>query len=82
MLYMICCSCGELLGNKQLIYETSMKKVCESLNVDFEMVSQGFTDNNEEFKKQRCDIVNKLCRRYCCKQLMITYIDLVNLIKG
>ena len=81
MLYLVC-TCGEILGNKQLVYEEYMKKVCEEIGIDFDMISQGLSDKNEEFKKKRCDIVNKLCRRYCCKQYLINYIDIVYLIKG
>jgi DNA-directed RNA polymerase subunit N (RpoN/RPB10) len=81
MLYPIC-PCGELLSNKQLVYEEKMKKVCEDLGVDFDMVSQGLTDKNEEYKNKRSEILNGLCRRYCCKSLMITYIDIVYHIKG
>jgi hypothetical protein len=81
MLFLIC-TCGEILGNKQLVYEEKMKKVCEDLGVDFEMISQGLTDKNEHFKKARCDIVNGLCRRICCKQLLINYSDIVQLIRA
>lgn len=81
MLFLIC-PCGEILGNKQLVYEDRMKKVCDETGIDFDMVSQGFADKNEDFKKKRCDIVNSICRRICCKQLLINYIDLVHLIKG
>ena len=81
MLYPIC-TCGELLSNKQLVYEEKMKKLCDEIGVDFNMVSQGETDKNETYKKKRADIINGLCRRYCCKALMITYIDIVHHIKG
>lgn len=76
------CTCGEVLGNKQLVYEDNMRKVCEELGIDFDMISQGLADKNEDFKKKRCDIVNKLCRRICCKQTLITYVDIAQLIKG
>jgi len=79
---LLVCTCGEILGNKQLVYEDNMRKVCEELNIDFDMVSRGLTDINEDFKKKRCDIVNNLCRRICCKESMITYVDIVQLIKG
>jgi hypothetical protein len=81
MLYLVC-QCGEILGNKELVYEENMKKVCEDLGVDFEMISQGLADKNETFKQKRCEIVNKLCRRMCCKQLLINYSDIVHLIRG
>ena len=82
MLFLMC-PCGEILGNKQLVYEERMKKVCEKYNVDYNMVSQGLADRNEDFRNERANIVNSVgCRRYCCKQLLITYVDIVHLIKG
>ena len=48
MLYLVC-TCGEILGNKQLVYEEYMKKICENLNLDFDMVSQGLADKNEAY---------------------------------
>ena len=81
MLPMVC-PCGEILANKQLYYEKKMKEVCEELSVDFDMVSRGLSDNESEFKLRRCEIINKLCKRYCCKQLMMNYVNVVNLIKG
>ena len=54
MLYPIC-TCGELLSNKQLVYEEKMKKLCDEIGVDFNMVSQGETDKNETYKKKRAD---------------------------
>ena len=81
MIFLVC-QCGEVLGNKELVYEENMKKVCEDLGVDFEMISQGLADKNEAFKQKRCEIVNKLCRRMCCKQSLINYSDIVHLIRG
>lgn len=81
MLYLVC-SCGEILGNKELVYEYEMKKICDEINVDFDMVSQGLGDKEGEFKEKRSKLVNRLCRRICCKQLLINYIDIVKLIKG
>lgn len=81
MLYIICPSCGEVLGNKQLIFESRMKKVYEELDIDHDMVSRGYIDCEPELQKKRSDIVNQLCRRYCCKTYMLTYIDVVQYIK-
>lgn len=81
MLYPVC-TCGEILSNKQLVYEKKMEKLCDELGVDFDMVSQGLTDKNETYKNKRAEIINSLCRRYCCKSLMVTYIDIVHHIKG
>lgn len=76
------CSCGEILANKQLEYETRMKKICNDLGLDFDTVSQGFIDQNEEYKKKRSSVINDLCRRWCCKQQLATSVDIVQLIKG
>ena len=78
----IICSCGEILGNKQLIYETEMKNVCELIGLDYNAVSQGIIDTNDEYVKARQKIVKTLCRRPCCKQAIMNYIDLVIRIKG
>lgn len=81
MLYLVC-TCGEILGNKEIVYEEELKKICEDLSVDFDMISQGFGEKDKEFKERRCALVNKLCRRMCCRQALITYVDVVKLIKG
>lgn len=81
MLYLVC-TCGEILGNKEIVYEDGLKQICEDLSVDFDMISQGFGDKDNEFKERRCKLVNSLCRRICCKELLITYVDVVQLIKG
>lgn len=81
MLVMRCPTCGELLANKQLVYEEYMKNTCEKLGIDFNALSQGF-DRNEKYRKVRQDIIKKLCRRICCKQNIMNYVDKVHLIVG
>jgi len=82
MWYLICPTCGEVLGNKQLVYEEQMKNLCDEMGIDDNMISQGLADKEGEFKEKRCKLVNNLARRICCKQLIITHIDPVTLIKG
>ena len=82
MLYLVCPPCGEILANKVLIYENEIKKICEDMHIDPDMISNGLGHREEEFKTRRSAVVNKLCRRMCCKQLMLTYVDIVYLIKG
>ncbi len=81
MWYLVC-MCGEVLGNKQIVYEEEMKNICDEMGIDNDMISQGLADKEGEFKEKRCKLVNKLCRRICCKQYMITTVDPVTLIKG
>jgi hypothetical protein len=78
MLQMIC-SCGTVLGNKQIIYEEEMKKACETIGLDYNTISH--VDTNENYRKIRQDIVKKVCKRICCKQAILNYIDIVYLIK-
>jgi len=80
MLQMIC-SCGEILGNKEILYEERMSNACNIIGMDFNALSLGDVDLNDEYKKLRQDVINDLCRRYCCKQNMMNYLDLVLMIK-
>jgi len=82
MLYIRCPTCGDLLGDKQVVYEERMKEICESIGVDDDIVSQGNLDKNEEYKRKRQLVVNELCTRYCCKMRLMNYVDKVRLIKG
>ncbi len=76
------CSCGEILGNKRIIYESGMKTICEEMGIDSNMVSQGLSDKEGEYKEKRCKLVNSLCRRICCKQNLVNTINVTELIKG
>ena len=78
------CSCGEILAKKVLIYKEEMKKVCDEMNIDLEMVSQGLADQEGEFKQKRSKIVLSLCEkgRICCIQNLITFTDKITLIRG
>lgn len=81
---MLCFNCGEILANKVLVYNKELKKVCETLQIDFNMISRGVADNNPKFKEESSRIINKLCKpdRYCCKFALSEGRDLTNLIKG
>jgi DNA-directed RNA polymerase subunit N (RpoN/RPB10) len=81
MLYMVCPTCGELLGDKQLVYTTKLKEICDKYNIDDELISRGF-DNNPEFTKDRQNLIQSLFDNICCKMRVLTYVELVKLIKG
>lgn len=82
MLTMLCPTCGELLGNKELVYMAEMKEVCDSLGVDDDIISQGSVNKNKDYIQKRQEILNKLLRNPCCKMRMMNYIDVVQLVKG
>lgn len=82
MLYILCPTCGYLLGTKEIKYEESMRELYKKYNIDQDSVSKGILETNNEFIKDRADIVNRLCERYCCKMRLVTYVDLAHLIKS
>ncbi len=72
MLQMICPTCGELLGNKQLIYEQKVKEL-ENKNI-----------SNEKINDEKRKIINSLNideNKYCCRQRIIGFIDTNNIVK-
>lgn len=78
---MKCPTCGALLRHKQIVYEDRMNKLCTEMGVDYDTVSSGSLDKNEEFKEKRAKVVNELCEKICCKMNMLTYVSLVKIIK-
>lgn len=78
---MICPCCGSLLGHKELLYEIGIKKICDENGIDFNSVSLGKMDNDDKIKQAKKELVNMLCDSYCCKMLLLNYVDLVRLIK-
>lgn len=82
MMYMICPECGDLLRHRQLIYEDKMEKVCDELGINYNMISQEGFERNPEYIKKRQEIVNELATNICCKMNLITYLSVVNVIKG
>lgn len=81
MLYMVCPTCGELLGDKQLIYSTKLKELCDKYNIDDEMISRGFI-KNEKFDKDSKQLIQSIFNNICCRMRASTYVDLVKIIKG
>ncbi|AYV84263.1 MAG: hypothetical protein Hyperionvirus20_41 [Hyperionvirus sp.] len=74
MIYMFC-SCRELLGDKAKHYERSLEEICQKNEM-------GMFETNEEFEKEKQDLVNSYgFRRYCCKQRLMTYIRTVKIVK-
>jgi DNA-directed RNA polymerase subunit N (RpoN/RPB10) len=67
MLYLICPSCGYLLGNKIIHYEDEKNKICNNPEL---------TNKQKEDKLTELLLSLKL-RRYCCKMRIMTYKDIV-----
>jgi len=80
MLYMICPGCGELLGDKQTIYTSELKKICDEFNVDDTNIAR--IDKDPKFIEKRKNLIEELFKNMCCRVRVMTYVDLVTLIKG
>lgn len=81
MLYMVCPTCGELLGDKQLIYNTKLKELCDKHNINDDLLSRGF-DRNQEFVEGRQKLIQSIFNNICCRMRALTYIELVKIVKG
>ena len=81
MLYMRCPTCGEVLGNKELILIKKLKELCDEMGMDDDAVSQGIIDEDPEFVKKRQQIIIQMCPNICCRLRMPHYIDIVKFIK-
>lgn len=71
---MFCPSCRELLGDKQKYYERKMKEICQKQEFG--------TYTKEKADLEKMNLVNSLgLRRYCCKQRILSYVRVVDIIK-
>ena len=81
MLYMVCPTCGELLGDKQIPYNMKIKEICDKYNINDDLLARGF-DKTPEFVKERQDLIQSLFKNICCKMRVINYVELVKMVKG
>ena len=81
MLYSLCPTCGTLLANIQIPYQNDLIELCDKYNVSHEAISQGTLMKNKEFAKAKEELVSKYVDRMCCKMRLISFSDLVRLIK-
>ena len=70
MLYILCPTCGDFLGAKHYIYEKEM-----------DILQKKYDDTDDNLTIARQKLINKLCDRYCCKMRMLTYLDMVYIVK-
>ena len=71
MLYFKCPTCKTILANKQLAYEEEMRKICNNEKLSI-----------EEQNRLKSELPKKLkIKRYCCTMRLMSYSNLVKLIK-
>lgn len=80
MLYMVCPTCGELLGDKEYIYTTELKKICDEFNIDDTNIYK--VDKDPKFINKKKELIENLFKNMCCRVRAMTYVNLVALIKG
>ena len=71
MLYIICPTCGYFIGQKIYNYEQEKDKIENNHKLDLETKAKNIT----------ILLNNMKLRRYCCKMRVMTYTDIVHVLK-
>ena len=71
MIYMRCPTCGYILGNRQILYESRMEEIMNNPNTDDDIKLELKTKLVESLK----------LKRYCCKIRVMTFKQLTEIIK-
>ena len=71
MIYIRCPSCGYILGNRQMLYESKLDEIVSNPNLD--------EDAKLDLKTKLVD--NLKLKRYCCKMRVITFKQLTDIVK-
>jgi DNA-directed RNA polymerase subunit N (RpoN/RPB10) len=71
MIYLKCPSCGYIIGNRQIVYESKLDEIMNNPNTD--------DDEKLVLKTQLVDSLD--VKRYCCKMRIITFKQLTDIIK-
>jgi len=82
MLYMICPTCGELLGNKQIPFQTDLIKLCEEYGVDHDIMSRGIIVKDKGFNEKKKAIVDRYTGKdnICCRARLVSFSPLVEIV--
>lgn len=73
MLYIVCPTCNRLLADKMIVYEEGLKKITDNPEL-----------SNEEKETEKIKLIDSLHipkDRYCCRMRLMTYRDLVTIVK-
>lgn len=71
------CTCGELLGDKQLEYEELIKEYCLKHKIE---LNDFIISRDPIISDARSKIIKNLVVNDCCKLVVLTNIDLIALI--
>lgn len=73
MLPFVCFSCNTVLADKVLVFESAFEKICNNPQI-----------SDSERENQKVKLINSEhlgIERYCCRTRMMSYIDLVKVVK-
>ena len=73
MIYIICPTCGRIMADKEIVYEEGLKLICDNPNL-----------TNEQKDAEKMKLIDSLkipMDRYCCRMRLLTYRDLVMIVK-
>jgi len=70
MLYFKCPTCRTILGNKQILFEEKLEKICNDQNM---------SDKEKDVNKSK--ILDELeVKRICCRMRILTYIKPIDIV--
>jgi len=84
MLYIVCPTCGELLGNKEVPYFEGLQKLCQKYKIDDNAVSLDQFSENDDFVKEKKALLDGLVNKdsICCAARLPNVVNLAKLVKG
>ena len=82
MLYIICPTCGELLGNKEVLYFEGLNKLCQKYKIDDDVLSSVQFTGHKEFNEEKRKLLDKCVGKdnICCAMRLPTTLNLAELI--
>ncbi len=63
MIYLKCPTCGTVIGNRQIVYETKLEEIDNNPNID----------ENEKLTQKTKLIESLELKRYCCRMRVMTF---------
>ena len=80
MCYIICPTCGSVFAAKVAAYEKRLQEGCKKYNLDYDTLSVGYLEKNDEYIKLQEKIIADLCDSYCCSIGLLTYVNIEKLV--
>ena len=79
MYYIICPTCGDLMGNKYIPYFNELNDLCQKYNIDRNNMFRK-TKDDDNFKKESSKILKSKFKNICCRNYAMNAINVSDLI--